>query len=121
VVGSYVAIPFQDRNTWWAMEHAGAIGIGYAAAWLVTRRWTRLIIVGSLLGGPATFAISLDTFDVIGAFLIGAVTVWWLARLVQIVGPMLPGLVGAGTGPAPTVAPAAAEAPPRPGGAGGRG
>ena len=111
VVGSYVAIPFDDRNTWWTMEHAGAIGIGYAVAWLVTRRWTRLLIVGTLLGGPATFAISIETFDAIGAFLIGAVTVWWLARLVQVVAPMLPDLVRAQPGPTPTLGRAATEAP----------
>jgi hypothetical protein len=101
VVGSYVAIPIGDRNAWWSMEHLGALGMGWAVAYLVTRRPIRLAIVGALLGGSATFAISLDTFDAIGAFLIGAITVWWLARLVQVVGPVLPRLVAPGAPPTP--------------------
>jgi hypothetical protein len=113
VLGSYVGIPFNDRDVWWSMEHGGAIGMGLAVAWLVApapwsltpdamRRWFRLLIVGAVFGVPATFAIKIQTFDAIGAFLIAAVTVWWVVRLAQIVGPMLPKLLANSRPPRPS-------------------
>jgi hypothetical protein len=120
VIGSYVGIPLGDRDVWWSMEHGGAIGIGLAVAWLVApapwsstpdavRRWFRLLIVGALFGGPATYAIDIETFDAIGAFLIGAVTVWWVVRLARIVGPMLRTLLANSGPPQPSARAAGTE------------
>jgi hypothetical protein len=47
------------------------------------------MIVGPALGLPATFAISLRTFDAMAAVLIATVALWWLARLVRSVTPLL--------------------------------
>jgi hypothetical protein len=92
VVASFTGVPFSDSTVWWTLEHVGAIGMGYAIAFLVTRRPARLMIVGPVLGLPATFAISLRTFDAIGAFLIGAVVLWWLVRLARTLVPLLSGV-----------------------------
>jgi hypothetical protein len=92
IVASFTGVPFTHSTSWWTLEHLGAIGMGYAVAWLVTRRPGRLMIVGPALGLPATFAISLRTFDEMSAFLIAAVALWWLARLVGSLAPQLSGV-----------------------------
>jgi hypothetical protein len=92
VVASFTGVPFTDSTVWWTLEHLGAIGMGYAVACLVTRRPARLMVVGPVLGLPATFAISLPTFDAIGAFVIGSVALWWFVRLARSLGPLLSGV-----------------------------
>jgi hypothetical protein len=99
VVGAYTAIPIGDRNAWWTMEHAGAIGMGWTVAYLLTRKPSRLVAFGLLFGGPATYAISLKTVDTIGAFLIAAINLWWLVAVGRLLAPLVVALARSTTNP----------------------
>lgn len=123
VLGAYVGVPLHDQTSWWWMEHAGAVGMGLTVAWLVVAapwslqpaamgRWARLAAVTLLFGVPATVAISLDTFDAIAAFLIAAITLWWLIRLVQVAVPIVSTLIKTQTPPPPPPPPPTAAPPP---------
>jgi hypothetical protein len=91
IAASHLGFPSVPSELWWRMEHLGAFGMGVAVALILVHDPWRRAIVALPLAVAATYTISIQTAGVIGACLVGAITLWWVLRLGSLALPLFAG------------------------------